>query len=131
MPRAPKILLAVQLPALAFLLAGCQSQIRPWTPPEELKVMLVSDALFIRTSEGDYVDGYLAEYESSFRKERMFMVLTLPHFLKGDRLVMEGTPTEATVRIALDGRIYDRIRIYVVQRASPNVPSAPNIPTLK
>ncbi len=131
MARAPKILLAVQLAMLAFLLAGCQSQLRPWTPPEELKVTLVSDALFVRTSEGDYVDGYLAEHESKFRKERIFMVLTLPRFLKGDRLVVEGTPKEATVQVDLDGRIYDRVPIYVAQRASPNVPSAPRIPTLK
>lgn len=131
MARAPKILLAIQLTALAFLLAGCQSQLRPWTPPEELKVRLVSDALFVRTSQGDYVDGYLAESESRFKKERMFLVLALPRFIKGDRLIMDGTLKEATVRIELDGRIYDRIPVYVVHRASPDVPSAPKIPVLK
>ncbi len=131
MPRLTKILLGVGLSALAFLPAGCQSQLRPWTPPEALKVTLVSDALFVRTSERDYVDGYLAEHESRFRKERIFVVLALPRFLKGERLAMEGTPKEATARIELDGRIYDRVRIYDVERASPDIPLAPKIPTLK
>jgi hypothetical protein len=131
MRRGPKILLAGQLVGLALLLADCKSTFRTWVPPETHNITITSDALFVRTSEGDYVDGYLAEYQSEFRKERMFIVLELPHYVKGERLIMSGRPANATVQIELDGRTYEGVPAYIVERASPNIPSVPKIPTLK
>jgi hypothetical protein len=131
MRRLPKVLLACPLAALAFVLAGCRSGLHPWIPPEEHNVTLVSDPLFVRTTEGGYVDGYLAEYESEFQKKRMFMALEIPRYARGDRLIMSGTPLRATVRIELGGRTYDQVTVYLVDRASPNIPSFPNIPGLK
>lgn len=131
MRRGPKILLAGQLVGLALLLADCKSTFRTWVPPETHNITITSDALFVRTSEGDYVDGYLAEYQSEFRKERMFIVLELPHYVKGERLIMSGRPANATVQIELDGRAYEGVPAYIVERASPNIPSVPKIPTLK
>jgi hypothetical protein len=131
MRRGPRILLAGQLVGLALLLVGCKSSFRSWVPPERYKITIASDALFIRTSQGDYVDGYLAEYESEFRKERMFVVLELPHYVRGERLIISARPSEATIRIELGGQTYEGVPVFVVERASPNIPSVPNIPTVK
>jgi hypothetical protein len=61
----------------------------------------------------------------------MFIVLELPHYVKGERLIMSGRPANATVQIELDGRAYEGVPAYIVERASPNIPSVPKIPTLK
>jgi hypothetical protein len=131
MSRLRKVLPAGLLAAQAILLAGCGSAHRPWVPPEEHNVTLVSDPLFVRTSEGDYIDGYLAEYESEFKKKRMFAAIDIPRYVKGDRLIMFGTPTQAAVRIDIGGKVYDKVPVYVVDRASPNIPTVPKIPGLK
>lgn len=131
MRRGPRTLLVGQLIGLALLLADCKSTFRTWVPPETHNITITSDALFVRTSEGDYVDGYLAEYETEFRKERMFIFLELPHYIKGDRLILSGRPAKATVQIELGGRTYEGVPVYIVERASPNIPSVPNIPTQK
>lgn len=131
MHRVPKRLLIGPLIGLALVLADCKPSFRTWVPPEEYKIKIVSDPLFIRTIQGDYIDGYMAEYESKFRKERAFVSFELLHYVKGERLIISAKPSEATVRLEIDGRIYDEMRVYIVERASPNIPSFPGIPTLK
>jgi hypothetical protein len=131
MSRFSKVFPAGLLAAQAILLAGCGSAHRPWIPSEEHNVTLVSDPLFVRTSEGDYLDGYLAEYESEFRKMRMFMTVEITGYAKGERLITSGKPLRATVRIEVDGRTYDQVPVFAVDRASPNIPSVPKIPGLK
>ena len=83
-PRRPRtvralarFLLSALIAALALMPAGCRSASRRWVPPQDCKVKIISDAEFVRTSRGDYVDGYLAEYNTDFRKERMFVVLEI------------------------------------------------------
>lgn len=116
---------------LALVQAGCRSGLHPWVPPEECKVRIVSDAAFVRTGQGDYVDGYLAEYDTDFRRERMFMVLEIPHYLKGDRLIVTGRFIGDSVRLPPGDRSRDKFPVFEVERAKPNIPEAPDIPALK
>lgn len=131
MRHAPRVLLPGLLLGLALIQAGCQSEYRPWIPPQEYKAKIVSDAAFVRTNQGEYVDGYLVEYESDFQKLRMFMVLEIPHYSKGERLIVTGRLTDDSVRMPFGDDPQERFPVFQVERAQPNVPAAPNIPALK
>jgi len=137
-PRRPRtvravtrFLLTALLAGLAFMQAGCRSASRPWVPPEDCKVKILSDAAFVRTSRGDYVDGYLAEYNTDFQKERMFMVLEIPCYARDDRLIVTGRFTGDSVRMSFGDQKQEKVPVFLVERAKPNIPSVPGIPTLK
>lgn len=130
MNRAARILLPGLLVALA-LQAGCRSDVHPWVPPQGFKVTVASDPVFVRTVRGDYLDGYLADYESEFKKQRMFLAVEIPHYARGDRLIVQGRFIDDDVRSSFGGRAADNVRVFVVEEAEPNVPAAPDVPTIK
>lgn len=129
--RVIEALEAGLLLGLALAQAGCQSDGRSWIPPDEHKVTIASEALFLRTQRGDYVDGYLASFESGFQRQRMFMTLELMPYLKGDRLVVTGRFAGDTVRVSFEGRPWEEVRVFKVERAKPSVPLEPVIPSIK
>lgn len=131
MNRVPKALRPVLLVGLAFALSGCDSSHWTWIPPEERKVTLISDAEFVRTGQGDFVDGYLAEYHADFTKRRMFLVLEIPRYLKGDRLIVTGRLTGDSVQRSFGAEKEEKVPVFEVERARPDVPAAPDIPALK
>jgi hypothetical protein len=92
---------------------------------------IVSDAMFVRTARGDYVDGYLADFESRFQKKRLFLILMLTPFAKGDRLDVSGETTGDSVLLPSGGSVLERIPVFEVERAEPNIPKAPDVPALK
>lgn len=131
MNRVPKALRPALLLGLAFALSGCDSSPWTWVPPEEKKVTIISDAVFVRTGQGDFVDGYLAEYHSDFNKQRMFMVLEIPRYLRGDRLIVTGRFTGDSVQRSFGAENEKKVPVFEVERARPDVPAAPDIPALK
>jgi hypothetical protein len=131
MRRALEVLLLGLAFGSALGQAGCQSDGRPWVPSEEHKVKVVSEAAFVRTGRGDFVDGYLAEYHTDFKKQRIFMVLELPHYLKGERLIVTGRFSGDFVRMASGDPALDKVPVFEVEKARPDVPEAPDIPLLK
>ncbi|MGZ5452864.1 MAG: hypothetical protein ACXW2R_01445 [Candidatus Aminicenantales bacterium] len=92
---------------------------------------IISDAASVRTSQGEYVEGYLAEYDAEFQKQRMFMTLEIAHYLKGERLIVTGRFTEDSVRMPLRDQNQENVSVFEVERAVLNIPKAPNIPPLK
>ena len=131
MCRVPKGLWPTLLLGLAFVQAGCQSDLHPWVPPQDCRVKIISDAEFVRTSRGEYVDGYLAINESEFHRQWIFMVLEIPRYVKDDRLIVTGRFTHDSVRITLGARIDEQVPVFEVGQAVPNIPKAPDIPPLK
>jgi len=131
MRRGLEVLLAGLLAGLAIGQAGCRSESRPWSPPDELKVKIISDAAFVRTEGGDYLDGYLAEYESEFQKRRMFMALELVRYDDGDRLIVTGRFNGDFVRWPSGDPAPAKVPVFEVEKAKPNVPTAPDIPPVK
>lgn len=131
MRRALEILLPGLLVGLAIAQTGCQSDGRPWTEPEENKVRVVSDAAFVRTDRGDYIDGYVVEYESEFQPCRMFMAVELPRYVKGDRLLITGRPTGDFVRLPSADPAQGQVPVFEVEKAGPDVPKAPDVPPIK
>jgi len=129
--RILKILLPSVFLGLAFFQAGCQSNLHPWVPSEDYKVKIISDAEFVRTGQGEYIEGYLAEYDAEFQKQRMFMTLEIAHYLKGERLIVTGRFTEDSVRMPLRDQNQENVSVFEVERAVLNIPKAPNIPPLK
>lgn len=107
---------------------GLLPELRSRSGPRGQVMTIVSDALFVRTAGGDYVDGYLADYESRFQKQRVFLVLELTPYAKGDRLDVSGETSGDSVVLPLGGGLLEKIAVFEVERAAPNVPSAPNIP---
>jgi len=131
MRRGLEVLLPGLLLGLAIAQAGCQSGRRPWAPPEEHRVKVVSDAAFVRTTGGDYVDGYFAEYESEFLKQRMFMALEIPRYVRGDRLLVSGRFNGDFILMPSGGSAQDRAPVFEVEKSRLYVPRAPDVPTLK
>jgi len=131
MRRVNRPILPALVIGLAFIQAGCQSHFEPWVPDEDHKVTITSDATFIRTSRGEYVDGYLARFQSQFEQRWMFMVLEIPHYLKGDRLIVTGRFIDDSVRMSFGNQSQEKVPVFKVARARPNIPSALDIPTLK
>jgi hypothetical protein len=106
-----------------------ESRPRALLPGQNMTI--VSDALFVRTGQGDYVDGYLAEYYTDFRRERMFIVMEIARYLKGERLKVIGEFTGDSVRITLEDQEQEKVPVFLVERAAPNIPQAAQIPRLK
>ncbi len=114
-----------------FLQIGCQSGLKPGIPDQTYKVKIASDAELVRTRHGEYVDGYLAECESRFQKQWMFIALEIQKYVKDDRLIVTGRPTEDFVRMSSKSLVDAEVPVFRVGRAEPNIPSAPNVPMLK
>jgi len=131
MRRIAEVLLPALLSGLALASAGCRSGFRPWVEPEDHSVKVVSEAQFVRTEQGDYVDGYLADDETRFESRRMFIALEIARYVKGERLDVTGRFTGASVRLTFGGRTLDKVPVFEVERAAPHVPKAPDLPPQK
>jgi hypothetical protein len=129
--RVNRGLLPAIVIGLAFVQAGCQSHFEPWVPDEDHKVTIISDAKFVRTSRGEYVDGYLAKFQSQFEQQWMFMVLEIPHYLKGERVIVTGRFIDDSVRMSIDDQSPEKVPVFKVESARPNIPSASDVPALK
>lgn len=128
---AAAALLAAALAGLVFSNAGCGSDWGSWTEPDELKVKVLSGAMFVRTDAGDYIEGCLAEYDKELRPARMFMALELPRYAASDRLVVTGRFEDDFVRIPGRDPAPDKVPVFDVDKAKPNVATAPDIPPIK
>ena len=111
--------------------AGLLPELPSRSGPTGQTMTIVSDAMFVRTAGGDYVDGYLADYESRFQKQRVFLVLELMPYAKGDRLDVSGETSGDSVFLPSGGGPLEKIAVFDVERAAPDVPAAPDIPAIK
>ena len=111
--------------------AGPLPEIRSRPDPDGQIMTIVSDAMFVRTGRGDYVDGYLADRETRFEKQRLFLVLELTPYAKGDRLDVSGKTVGDSVLLPSPGGVFEKVAVFEVERAAPNVPAVPAIPTIK
>jgi hypothetical protein len=110
--------------------AGLLPELRSRSGPKGQLMTIVSEAMFVRTAGGDYVDGYLADRESDFQKQRLFLVLELTPYARGDRLDVSGEDTGDSVIIPAAG-VPMKVPVFEVRRAAPNVPPVPDIPAIK
>jgi hypothetical protein len=131
MSHVKRILLSAMLFGLLFPQVGCQPFFKRRAPVQDYKVKIISDAKFVRTRHGEYLDGYLVEYELRFEKKWMFIVLDIQKYLKGDRLIVSGRFTDEYVRMSPNNQIDADISVFHVQRAAPVVSWGPDPQRLK
>ncbi|HPW17765.1 MAG TPA: hypothetical protein PLP83_05235 [Candidatus Aminicenantes bacterium] len=131
MSKTARTLAPLLLAGLALVAAACDSEWHGWVEPEELKVKVLSGPLFVRTARGDYVDGCLAEYRKDLRPTLMFMALELPRYAVDDRLVVTGRFAADTVAMPSGAPGRDRVPVFKVEQARPDIPKAPDIPQIK
>ena len=110
--------------------AGPLPELRSRSGPKGRIMTIVSDASFVRTAGGDYVDGYFADCEADFQKQRLFLAMELTPYAKGDRLDVSGETTGDSVVVPAAG-VPIAVAVFDVRRAAPNVPSFPAIPAIK
>lgn len=110
--------------------AGAVPELRSRSGPKGRIMTIVSDAKFVRTVGGDHVDGYFADCEADFRRQRLFLAMELTPYAKGDRLDVSGETTGDSVVIPASG-VPTKVAVFEVRRAAPNVPEFPAIPALK
>lgn len=123
-----KVHLSYMIIGLMCFQFGCQPLFKPRAPVKVYKVKIISDAEFVHTRDGEYVDGYLAEYESQFLKQWMFIVLEIQKYMKDERLIVTGRPTEDSVQMSFGDQVDVQVPVFYVDRAAPNIVSAPKVP---
>ena len=126
-----KVHLSGLIVGLIFFQIGCQQIFKPRAPVKVYKVKIISDAEFLRTRDGEYVDGYLAEYEAQFLKQWMFIVLEIEQYRKDERLIVTGRPTEDFVQMSFGKQVDAQVPVFYVDRAAPNIVAAPKVPPPK
>ncbi|MGB8958169.1 MAG: hypothetical protein WCC00_04060 [Candidatus Aminicenantales bacterium] len=131
MRRFTKTLLSGMIIGSLSLQIGCQRSFTRRAPDQTQIVKIISDAEFVRTRRGEYVDGYLVEYESQYLKQWMFMALDIQRYVRDERLKVTGRLTEDFVKMSFKDQIDAEVPVFQVYRAAPNIPSSPNIPVLK
>ena len=114
-----------------FLQIGCQAGFKPGVPEQTYTVKLISDAEFVRTHRGEYVDGYLVEADLEFQRQWMFMALEIQKYERDERLIVSGKLTGDFVRMSFKDQVDAEVPVFRVDRAAPNIPSSPTIPVLK
>lgn len=119
MTGAPKVAWPAAVLAGLFLLGGCRQDSGRWVPPQAHNVKIVSEARFVRTEAGQYLDGYFAEYGDRFESKQMFMALDLTRYEKGERLTVTGRFADDRVRMSFDGRPAADVPVFHVQKAEP------------
>jgi len=68
---------------------------------------------------GDFLEGYVAEETSNYRKRRFFVALEIPKYEKGEKLTVRGIFTEDLVRFSATDKPPSEYRVFVIETASP------------
>lgn len=131
MSKTARTLTPLLLAGLVLVAAACDSEWHGWIEPEELKVKVLSGPLFVRTAQGDFVDGCLAEYRKDLRPALMFMALELPRYSVDDRLVVTGRFASDSVARPSGAPGQGPVPVFEVEKARPDIPEAPAIPPQK
>lgn len=113
---------AVLVFGLALALAGCGRS----TPPRSLEDLefaanILTDATYVRTRFGNYVEGYLARCEINYTPRRIFIALDLPKYEKGERLRVEGVFAEDSVRLSYGEQVNWDYALFIVRNAKIDV----------
>jgi hypothetical protein len=106
---------------MALLVAvRCQQVPGRREPIREFHVRLLSEAESLRTSSGDGVAGYVAEYTLDFERHLMFTALELQKYEKGERLAVKGVFKGDTVRVSTGEEGDTELPVFVIFRAQPD-----------
>jgi hypothetical protein len=114
-----KIMLVATLFGLLFSTVSCQDFLKEGVPVEEFEVNILTEAESVRTRLGDYLGGYLAEYELDFQKHRIFAAFEIQKYEKGERLRVIGRFTDDYVRMSYGDQINADFPVFRIQRAKP------------
>ena len=121
MNSVKKILVIAVLYSLFFPLINCQFFQNRKGRDGEFDVNILTDAKSVRSRLGDYLTGYLAEYQSNFEKHRIFIDLEILRYRKGETLAVEGNFTDDSVRMSYGEQINGDFPIFHIQRAEPRM----------
>jgi len=83
----------------------------------EFAANLLTDATYVHTRLGDYYAGYLVRCEINFVPRRVFIAMELPKYEKGERLMVEGSFAEDSVRVSYENRVDTNIPLFIVRSA--------------
>jgi hypothetical protein len=116
-----KVLAMAVLIGFLFPLVRCEQFPERGAPVVEFEVKVLTEAKSVRTKLGDYVAGYLAEYNWDFQKDTIFMALEIQKYEKDERLAVKGSFTDDFAYISYGGRINASFRVFHVQKAAPPI----------
>jgi hypothetical protein len=122
MSRSRRIHLAAVLFGFLLPLLGCQGLPHGGASVEGFEVKILTDAISVRTRLGEYLEGYLAEYDSRLEKHRVFMALEIQKYVKGERLTVRGRFVDDSVRIAFGDQWDAEVPVFHILRAGPASP---------
>ena len=122
MSRPRRIHLAALLFGYLLPLLGCQGLPHGGASVEGFEVTILTDAISVRTQPGEYLEGYLAEYDSRLEKHRVFMALEIQKYVKGERLTVRGRFVDDSVRLAFGDQWDAEVPVFHILRAGPASP---------
>lgn len=114
-----KVLSTAVLIGFLFPLVSCEHFPERGAPEVKFEVKILTEATSVRTKLGDYVAGYLAEYNWDFQKDTIFMALEIQKYEKDERLTVRGSFADDFVSISYGGRVNTSFRIFRVRKAAP------------
>jgi hypothetical protein len=121
MSRSRTIRLAAVVFGFLFPLLGCQGLPHGGASVEGFEFKILTDATSVRTRLGEYLEGYLAEYDSDLEKHRVFMALDIQKYVKGERLTVRGSFTEDSVRLSYGDQTDANFPVFHILRAEPSM----------
>jgi len=119
MDRGEKALSTAVLIGFLCTLVSCEQFPVREAPVVEFEVKILTEATSVRTKLGDYVAGYLAEYNWDFQKDTIFMALEIQKYEKDERLAVRGSFADDFVSISYGGRVNASFRVFRVRKAAP------------
>ena len=122
MSRSRTIRLAAVLFGFLLPLLGCQGLPHGGASAEGFEVKILTDVTSVRTRLGEYLEGYLAEYDSHLEKHRVFMALDIQKYVKGERLTVRGRFVDDSVRISYGDQMNTEVPVFRILRAAPAPP---------
>ncbi|MEN6310015.1 MAG: hypothetical protein ABFD80_00590 [Acidobacteriota bacterium] len=107
---------------LLLTLAGCgRPSSERISEDLEFAANLLTDATYVHTRLGDYYAGYLVRCEINYTPRRIFIAMELPKYEKGERLRVEGTFAEDSVRMSYGDQLNENYPLFIVRRAKIDI----------
>jgi hypothetical protein len=122
MNKGQRFLVMTVLYGLLLPLIGCQDLPHRGEPMEELSAKILTESKSVRTRLGEYLAGYLAEYESNFEMHRVFLALEIQKYERGEKLAVKGRFTQDSVRMSYANRVDVDFPVFEIEKAEPARP---------
>jgi hypothetical protein len=107
------------LASALITIVNCQPFVQKGSSVQGIDVRILTDERAVRTRQGEYLGGYLAEYEQDFVRHKIFVTLEIHKYVKGNMLKVMGSFTGDSVRMSYGDQKDADFPVFVILKAEP------------